>query len=63
MDASTEGNAQANPAPGDSRGRHSWMPAHIVAHHQSEAFISAVTHPFGNAHRVCVADDCRKVAL
>ena len=61
MDASTGGNARANALCKAVAAGRSWIPARACAHCHPETFISAVTRPIGDVHRMCVADDCRKV--
>ena len=62
MDANTGGNARAVVLRKAMASGGLALPARAGAHRHPETFISAVTHSIGNAHRVSVADDCRKVA-
>lgn len=62
MDANTGGNAQASLLRKAMASGGLALPARAGAHRHPETFISTAAHSIGNAHRVPVADDCRKVA-
>ncbi len=61
MDANTGGSAQAGVLCKATSSGRPWIPARAGAHCHPETFISAVARPVGDAHRMSVADDCRKV--
>jgi hypothetical protein len=61
MDATTGGNAQACALRTVIAAGCCSVLSRDDAHYHPETFISAVTHALGNVHRMCVADDCRKV--
>ena len=62
MDANTGGDAQAVVLCKAIASGSSWVPARTGAHCHPETFISADAHPVWDAHRMSVADACRKVA-
>ncbi|MDR7068023.1 hypothetical protein J2X02_000840 [Pseudoxanthomonas japonensis] len=61
MDASTGGNAQAGVLRKAMASGSLWIPTRAGVHCHPDTFISAVTRPMRGTHRMCVAENCRKV--